>query len=64
MTRAAMLALVLLVALAALLGGDAAALEGFRCSHTAQCTTSLGEVCVADSLTSDRGTCRKLRILP
>lgn len=60
-TLAAAFALALALCLAP---SSSSALEGFRCQHTAQCTTSEHELCVADSLTSTWGTCRKMRVLP
>jgi hypothetical protein len=53
--------LVLAVALAA---RPAASLEGMRCKHTPECTTSEGEICIADPLTSTWGTCRRVKVLP
>jgi hypothetical protein len=52
---------VLAVALAA---RPAASLEGMRCKHTPECTTSEGEICVADSLAATWGTRRRLKVLP
>lgn len=40
------------------------ALEGMRCRRSPECTASEGEICVADSLTSSWGTCRRLKVLP
>ncbi len=52
----------ILLGLALALGGRAAAaLEGFRCQHSSQC--SAHELRVADDLASTWGTCRKLRVL-
>ena len=65
MNRSILLTLGALLALAAALAArPAASLEGMRCKHTPECTTSEGEICVADSLTSTWGTCRRLKVLP
>ncbi|MGH7436445.1 MAG: hypothetical protein ACRENE_12300 [Polyangiaceae bacterium] len=56
----------LVVATLAIASADhpAEALDGFRCQHSGQCVTAMGELCIADSLTSTWGRCGKLRVLP
>jgi hypothetical protein len=54
------LALLLAAALVALASVSDA--EGWRCSHSSECPEH--ELCVASTLTSDTGTCQRIRILP
>jgi hypothetical protein len=61
-TRVALFALPALLAVA--LVGDAAAHEGYPCWRSTQCDTARHELCVADTVTSTSGTCRRLKVLP
>jgi len=65
MNRSILVTIGTLLALAAALAArPAASLEGMRCKHTPECTTSEGEICIADNLAATWGTCRRLKVLP
>lgn len=64
MTRTLLAAAFALVLALCLGPRPSSALEGYPCRHTSECNTSEHELCIAGSLTSTTGTCRRLRVLP